>query len=553
MPNPDNDSKIIIQFLNNAQNTHRAIVANSVGMAVLGLKINYLKASYTEADITAIYDLSIEAIKLTAKDNIFRSTAVDFLILAAQEPLNEYDSVHLHLPDKDTVFQKQTHLIPLTHVIPLVWLALKDHEKFAHDINYPGLSKEQQFTRARGEYNKRLDNFFSLLIEFRNNNLCHQGIRNELVFLLNKIYAGIEVIEDDLSTIAATLKDHTNNLFWQHYQNAATPAIKKSLTDVLFIWMSEYNPKPLLEYVDPENKAYAILHALFIRHGSDPVEMNLKQMIDDCLPTLNFSYDVQQFPVIQWIENIFVSAEENNSEAIKPAIENMKNWIKTHVVLENTQSTENIREYNTLYQIYKSFDPHMQSLLEVTGNMQENYLAWRQTCEDYFTALAKADLSKEFSIAPPDLCANALQLKLNIDKFKSDRMVDQIENFFARWNIVREESNTVKYIYRLFLEVEFFQQKALLTEAEIEAFLKAETEATDVLYITVFEINRIFLHAIIKEPEDWSDEFSQAFSLAFDFVRNNLNNAGDSKIHTNLMKTSYSTELIYLTYTHALT
>ncbi len=550
MPSPDSDSKLIIQFMNNTQNTHRAIVTNSVGMAVLSLKMNYLKVASNTADLIAKYERAIEEIKFAAKDNVIRIAAVDFLINAAREPLNEYDSVHLFLPDKDHVFRKQKHDIPLTHVIPLVWLALKDHEKFAHDINYPALSAEQQFTRARGEYNRRQDNFFSLLIELRDNNLCHQGIRNEIVFLLNKIYADIEIIEDDLSTIAATLKFHTNNLFWEKYKNAATPALKKQLTSALFIWMGEYNSKPLRELIDLENTAHAILVALFIRHGSDPVEMNLKQLIDDCWPTLNFTDDVQQFPVIQCIENIFNSSAENVT--LERASATMKTWLMTHANLEDAQQAENIRQFNTLYQIYQSFDARMQSLLEATGNLQENYLAWRTTCEDYFTVFADIDLSKEYPTPSPDLCTNAQQLKLHIDKFKADRMVDQIENFFARWNLVRKSGNAAKYLYRLFLEVDIFQKKALLSAAEIESFLTAQREATNVLYITVFEINRIFLHAIIIEPESWDAKFCLVLALTFDFVKNNLNNAGDSNINANLMKTSYPAELIkHLSYLKA--
>jgi hypothetical protein len=539
---PSYETEIIKQFIENPQNTHRAVIANSVGMAILFLKKTYLKETYIEADIIEKYAHCIEAMKLVVKDNHKRQLGVDFVISASTEALNEYDQVHLYLPDNQdtngTTYKKQTHTVSLTHAIPLIWLALNDHEKFAHDINYPALSKDQQFTRARGDYNKRLDNFFSLLIDLRNNNLCHQGIRNEIVFLLNKIYFGMEVIEDDLSTIAATLKDHTNNLFWRHYHNAATPEIKTTLTATLFIWMSTYNPKPLLAQVDPENKANAALHDLFIRHGSDPVEMKLDQLIDECLPTLNFTYDSQQYPVIRLIENIFNSTEEKAE--IKRSLENIQAWIMAHVALDNTQNTENIARFFTLYQAYKSFDQRIQMLLNVTGTMQDNYHEVSRGAEAYFSAIANANLNQEFPIASEELLIGARQLKLHIEKFRSTNMMGQIENFLARWSAVREDFSSAKYLYRLFIEVELFQEKVILKDEEIDAFWNVVDKSTPFRDITVYLINRIFLHAIIIEPKDWSCKFAAYFYSTLEFVKNNFNNfSSGNHLNKNLAETSY--------------
>jgi hypothetical protein len=433
---PANEA-ILDKFLTNPQNTHRAVVANSVGMAVLVLKKNYLKDTDTEADISKKYERSIEEIKVAAKDKLERKQAVDFLISKAQEPLNKNDDAHLYLPAGNT-YAKKTYTFPLNQVIPLVWLALKDHDKFAHEINYPG-TKEQQFARARGEYKMRLDNFFNLLIGFQKENLCHQGIRNELVFLLNKIYFGIEVIEDDLSTIAATLKDHINTLFWQHYQKETPSQLKKSLTSALFTWMSEENPQPLFKLVDPENKVKAILETLFIRHGSDPVDMELEKLINNCLSTLNFNYDPNQYHVIQLIENIFNSAKENNSETIMRAFANIIAWIKSHIELEDAQNTANLMAYFTLYQAYKSLDKRMQTLLKATGNIQDSYFQLLTDCETYFTTIANANLENEFPSASAAILQIAQQLKLSIIDCKSHKMVDFIENFFAKWNVALKD------------------------------------------------------------------------------------------------------------------
>jgi hypothetical protein len=73
---PSYETEIIKQFIENPQNTHRAVIANSVGMAILFLKKTYLKETYIEADIIEKYAHCIEAMKLVVKDNHKRQLGV---------------------------------------------------------------------------------------------------------------------------------------------------------------------------------------------------------------------------------------------------------------------------------------------------------------------------------------------------------------------------------------------------------------------------------------------------------------------------------------------
>jgi hypothetical protein len=543
-----NDSQIIINFISNQENTLGNVVSNSVGMALLILKNNYFTAPCTEADITKKYAHCIKEMSHTAKSNLTRKKAVDCLILQAQQPLNKLDDVNLYLPTDKNTYEIKLHTFPLKHVITLVWLALKDNDKFAHDINYQG-TKEYQFTRARGDYNKRLDNFFNLLIEFQKDKVCHHGIRNEIVFLLNKIYLGIEIIESALSTIAATLKDHTNKLFWEHYQNAPTPTVKKSLTKALLAWISEHNPQPLQALVDPEKKAAAALHALFIKHGSNPETINLNQLIDSCIPTLNFNYDPEQYPIIKLIENIVNCADGNNNEDIARAFENIKTWIKQHIVLDDTQSTEKLTAFYTLYQAYTSLDQHMQMLLEATGNMQDSYSELKVACQKYFTDVANADLAIEFPAVNNAILQIAQQLKASIVDCKSNKMVDFIEKFFANWNLasnaVRQRGLAAKkYLYRFLID-EIFQEKIILQDKEIDVFWQSDNP-TAFHDITVYQINRIFLHGLFVEPEEWSVKFGSLFSEILLFISQDFNNFVDTRLNKNLLETSYVSDLFLL-------
>jgi hypothetical protein len=545
---PANEAAILNNFISNPQNTHRAVIANSVGMAILVLKSNYFEGTDSEVDINKKYERCIEEIKLAAKNIINRQQAANFLILSAKEVLNKYDEVHLYIPAGNK-YLKTTYTFPLTQVITLVWLALKDHEKFAHELNYQG-TKEQQFARARGEYNLRLNNFFNLIFLLGSEGSCHQGIRNELVFLLNKIYFGIEVIEDDLSTISATLKDHINILFWEQYQKAKTLELKKLLTTALFAWMSDQNSEPLLTLVDPENKAKKILTELFLRHGSNPVEIGLDQLIKDCLPTLSFNYDPKQYPVIKVIENIFNSVYDNNNETTTRALTNVIAWIKAQVELENQQTTANLIAYFTLYQAYRSLDQRMQSLLKATGNMKDSYSELLTHCETYFNAITGANLENEFPITNTAMLKTTEQLKSSIVDCKSNKMVDFIESFFNKWNLAYESDNisryaTLRHLYRILIDVEF-HEKVFMSDEEIDFFWNHADTSKPFREMTAYQINRIFLHGIIKEHTDWTDNFSNLYRKALNFIENDYYSYGSTHLNRNLIEYSYTDELTRL-------
>jgi hypothetical protein len=162
-------------------------------MMILFLGKTYFKATDTQAAITKKYEHCIAEIKLATKDKLELRHAVNFLISEAEQALSEWDDVHLYLPASDGIYLKKTFVFPLKLVLPLVWLALKDHAKYAHDINYPG-TKEQQFARSRGEYKMRLDNFFNLLIlhdedidSFWNHADNSTPFRDITVYLTNRI------------------------------------------------------------------------------------------------------------------------------------------------------------------------------------------------------------------------------------------------------------------------------------------------------------------------------------------------------------------------------
>src|SRR4029077_18302807 len=117
------------------------------------------------------------------------------------------------------------------------------------------------------DFPSRLTNFLNCLQNIRDDKVCHHGNRNELVFTLNKIYEGVDLIEDARSTIYETLKDRLNEKFWQEYPKAKD---KDLLLKGLFKWINDNDPQDLLSVLNIKKSIVDELHAKFIKNGSDP-------------------------------------------------------------------------------------------------------------------------------------------------------------------------------------------------------------------------------------------------------------------------------------------
>ena len=77
-------------------------------------------------------------------------------------------------------------------------------------------------------------------------------------------------------------------------------------------------------------------------------------------------------------------------------------------------------------------------------------------------------------------------------------------------------------LYEILLNPEV-QDRIKLSDAEIKDFASITTTSLE-KEISPFEINRIFLQAIIVKPCDWSEVFFHAFSTVLKFVDQNFNN-----------------------------
>lgn len=546
------EESVVTSFTGNHENTMNSVVSNSVGMALLKLKKRYfngLTDDQIETEcLKMLSTLSAFTETKETKDDSLRP-AIENIVRLAKEPSGSLDTVTLYLPkpvsetkegkseEKTVDFFADRHVFPLKQVLVLVWTALNDKKQFPASAD---TEKDQRH---------RLESLWNCLHKLKSFPVCHHGTRNELVFLLNKTYKDIDLIEDATSTILYFLKDEINKLFWDAYGKAASSDKKRELTLALFQWMSASDPSAILGKLEPavnyKEQLRLSLEKLFIQHGTNPRSIHLDTQFAEMLGSLNFSCDAERYPVIGKISEILNASNEIKSEIERnSAIAKIKSWINTSCDFEN-EAHQNI--INDFYLIYRAYTTLTQNkfLLSVTGEL-DKFTILLDSCIAYF----KAPTETAFPSLTTETRSAIAELTKTISKCKKEELVDEVGNFFARWYATAEEKPTSDriHLYKLLCN-DVTQSIITLDDKVLDKFIPpvSSSESKEVKEIhrdiTPYQVNRIFLHAIITKPGNWSPKFAETIEQVLSFVKG-LGGPTGAGVAGALKRDSYPPQLI---------
>jgi hypothetical protein len=535
-PGESKESAVIRDFINNRESTMNQFVSNSVGMAVLTLKKNYpgdieaTEAAY-EKCVT-----ELQAIKKSKETPETIQNAIGYIIARTKDANDIHDVVTLFIEGKE-----EQYVLPLKEVLPLVWLALNDHAKFAHHYD----QEPDPLDAAKKDLPKRLEGFYHCLERVQAETVCHHGNRNELVFLLNGTYEGIELIEDARSTVLAFLKDYINKLFWERYGKSSNEE-QQVFASALFEWMQTSNPSKLLAQIDAGQNHRKQIYELFERHGSNPKA--IEKLVNDALTCLDFACDRKKYSFIAMTNEILNSDEESSQVARNQALPIMQEWIRQQHDLNNTQFQYRITSFYHMDKARRLLNSGNRLLLELSGRMSDELRMLEENLTPYFEKFEKNNEEKEIVIptATYEMLQRVRELNHVIQQVKKDKMVDKVENFFAHWFGAKQESDSTrsKQLYAMFMNP-LFQEKIILSDDEIERLRKSGVSQEDgITYrdITPYEVNRVFLHAILEE--NWSDLFLEVFKATLQFVKSNFNKPESDRQAKALKQNSYPPALI---------
>jgi hypothetical protein len=565
MQTKQSEDLAIQSFTRHSENTMNSVVTNSVGIALLKLAKIYF-SNKKNNELEGLFLIVMNEIK--EKGNDTQLAACNHLHTLALEPINRsLDILNLYFQDKpDSKGKNIFHEFPLKNVITLIWLAINDDSQYECYLNLDFIEGETEdnYQERRQEaieknYQYRLDSFYNCLERLHADRICHHGTRNDLVFLLNKSYPGINLIEDAKSTIFFVLKEKLTELFVNQYQLGKSET-KQQLLKALIAWLSNNDCSPFSQLVDPDNSLLKYFQLLFIEHGSDYKKLNLETQINQAMTNISFACDPKAYPALYYLQLIFqVFTELPNQINQQNALLFIKQWIINNADLMNESHVNHLETFCIYNESHAAFIKY-QFLLTITGQFSDLIAPFIKEIEEYFEVLANRQ-----ELPNNDLSDTHRQLKnqlfTDLECSKRNNFSDHIENFFYKWfdqsQFAEELTKTRQHLYPLLLTPEF-QDKIFLSNKAITSLLQSHVEGF--LDLSSYEINRVFLHAISISPKDWSLEFGGKiaadssllegglFSEVLAFVTNQFN-GNNERLALQLKKESYPQVLLnQLTY-----
>lgn len=510
------ESKIIHEFVNYQENTMKKGLSRSVGNLLLKLKkTQFPDASEEELDtaynkaLTEFAELEEKQLGIS-RDNIAK--AVEYIKKKAQERLSHLDLVTLYLKNEKTgTYFDQKLLFPFKHTFLFVLKALTDTTIFKNE------RPQDRFDRLR--------TLVLTIHRMEEEKICIHGDRNEMVFTLNYVYPNVELIEDERGTILAFLRDKSVDFFWQAYQGEKNQQKQKELMSLLINWMEEGESMSLLALIDPKQEILSSLNTLFLSHGINPETIQVETK--HALSTLTFSCNPDKYPILYKLNRILSSYTTPNEEPIDKMLLNMKNWIKRDFQFGSKEHEALISNFDAYFyqfnDIYQKLKKH-QLLLPLSGKITDEQIKIQL---QRWNNIAETFIPPALFIYSEETQSDITNINKLIKAFELDAHADIIENFFTHWfgSDENERDSRRKQIYALLLREDIRKNAFLLDNSVIQKFIEQTTETKEEKThqnLTAYHINRVFLHAILQNPYDWSDLFKGVFREIFTWVQRNF-------------------------------
>lgn len=527
----DQESAAIIEEITHSQSTHGLVFSNSIGQAILTLKQKFNYQSNEEA-----YNDTCNALRQQHVSALFKSnetptfmqkewdSAVETLLALTLEPVNEFDTLTLAIPVSpisiSPLYKQMLVTFPLKEIVPLVWQGVNN--SIAYSDHYMG-SDEEKIEQAKRDLPDRIQAFFRTIQRIQKG-ICHHGVRNELISVLNKTHQGISIIESAEGFVLTFVKEKIHTLFWDAYAAIASDTReKKELLKCLILWIIEDDPSELLKLLDPTRTLLPQLERVFYDHGIEPSffkidEMTLGDYVDAIATSLAFHSDMnEQNPLYQLYVVLRLNLDETHIPFHRESIEKIQNWIITGGI--NIDAAYHRCHLFNFYQHCVVSQALLQygGIVEISGYLDGSFLkALNDTVHTYFmTFLEYVSPNQNPEALTIEFIDNKNTLMSAIHRCKSEKIVPWVERFFSRW--YENGSVDTKYsqcaLYAQLLNP-MIQKMIQLTDKDLSLLNQQ--------IITLDMINRIFLMAILIGPEEWTSLFSKCLYKILHFVKNEL-------------------------------
>ena len=462
------------------------------------------------------------------------------------EKSDYWDRVLVYLPVTPLTtppsFKEEQYLFPLAEVFSLVWRATHDATMFVHHYK----DSEESLQHAENDLPNRLITLVRCLQAIQKG-ICHQGIRNEIVLSLNHVYKGIDIIEDDVAAVFSFVRDYLNVAFFKRYESPETsPEQKKELFRALALWMRDSDASEVIYTLNLQQPMNTALGELFIEHGINPdtllfSNLHLVEYVDSVVMNIEFTCDIKSHPRLMPIQFLLTADSNVGDYPVRnTALSRFKDWIQNTYELDNPRHQSHLTTFYLHYLVHSRLVKH-QLVLTLTGCLEEQEI---QTllgqCETYF----QTDSSEnDYPLEPLRL------VLIKINASQNDNLVAPIENFFTSWFEAEKVTDlpSLCSLYAMLVNKSMCS-KIVLDDTTLKMLInrfRSSEGANDFVSFGPYEVNRLFLSAIITHQRDWTELFAEMFHATLMFVKNGFNQETDTQeMATALKRDSYPPQLM---------
>ena len=554
------ESDVIRNITGNSQATHGIMINNSVAMAIIKLT-KRLGDNPTDSQFDNLYDSAVDFLNhLTVDDFLIPSHSalydeikqqlpdlIQYMQARMLDPINNWhDKVTVYVKNDQGDYHDETLILPLKRILPLVTTALMDEKAFTTD--------DSSTHSAVTDRSLRLLSLFRCFQRIKVG-ICHTGIRNELVLLLNHTYPGIELIEDPVAMMIYFLKDRIMQKIWTYYAeiDANDTQHTKALKQAMILWMTENNPSEILALADPTQQIKTNLIQLLLDNGVNYQTLRLEysgrlMTFEDLFATLSsrllFEADLKKYPELSMLQYI-LKTQVNPSLPGAQALQFTQAWILDKFLLNSTQHNKNIVDFYLAYKTDQDLRRY-RTLLLLTGCMtNEEIQNSIKLMDDYYNTF-RHSINEQLPRLPSTFIQNIHTMQAKINTAKQENLHDEIANFFSLWAIAEkyDNINTMRHCYQNLYDPQV-TKKIILSDQDITKFRHSNTELTEhgemVRHFTPYEINRVLLHAILIRPDQWTHLFAETCQTVLRLIREIDQNDALAQL---LKLSSYTPELL---------
>ena len=441
---------------------------------------------------------------------------------------------------------KHTHF-SFNKVLALVWTALKDQASHHQDI---ALDPMENFIREL--YNIQLA--YGISATGKELDSCFGGTVNGLVNSLNGIHSDVNLELISRTTIATLTLTHARSIFWERFcEKIGEPDFLEKVNQE--IDSTDWQNKGLETWYESclqatEESVEAECLSRIQRIGVNQTQMQeimswIKPWIQDGLITLRtdkymldrlkerygtelpeshaylshpvYQQCAQRFPQLKEPLAFILDMEDFSGEPRRDnALVRMREWITDHFNPNTSAHRNLVEQFFKIYRLEQTLLQHKEKLFEAGFLSKKSFSIVARNILDYYSAILDSHGVK-IDVNSRPLLQKLTALEQMMQPWLDGDFSQKIENFFAHWFIAlkAEDHPAMETLYALLRDKKLEQRVATVVRNFIADTDLAGISVRD---ITPYQINCLFLYAMLHEPKQWRKSFGPLLDKTLTYI-----------------------------------